>query len=275
MIKTKIHFYDFDIGKDADKGRYNALVRKLKGEGLKLFDCISLQNHEQMESFNNKIKTLESRGTITLDPKYVFSNQWNTADDSFNLRVMEWKEEIYPNRDIKRGYWLEVTPEMRELQHNTFICGYCGNREINTTAAFCVKCLESEYLKEAELFLLRFKRVDNETTRAPLTPEEKGYLLPLYIEAQRYGTTERGKKRIAKEKQRIIDDKKNAIEAANNEYVGKMWLFVSGISTDNVIYYNHTKRFCFGWRTPLSFEEEQKLKVQLKGFPLKYDIKTV
>ena len=42
---------------------------------------------------------------------------------------------------------------------------------------------------------------------------------------------------------------------------------------DNVIYYTHTKRFCFGWRNPLGERTKSFLCSILEEFPFDYDLK--
>lgn len=42
---------------------------------------------------------------------------------------------------------------------------------------------------------------------------------------------------------------------------------------DNVIYYAHTKRFCFGWRKPLEEKTKSLLSTILEEFPFDYDLK--
>ena len=44
---------------------------------------------------------------------------------------------------------------------------------------------------------------------------------------------------------------------------------------NNLIYYTHTDTFTFGWSKPLSFEQEQTVKAQIKGLDYNFEIKTV
>jgi hypothetical protein len=76
---------------------------------------------------------------------------------------------------------------------------------------------------------------------------------------------EREKETIAKLHQDIEDSKK--------EIKAFEWLIEHNISLDNVIYYNHTGRFCFGWRNKISEKEVPELSQKLIDFPFEYDIK--
>lgn len=273
MIRTKIKYYRYELDKPEDNKRYKLLSDCLKNQGLKLFDCISLelQSYEKKTNFFNKIKQLENKGFIELETEYIFNNQWNTTEESLNLRVFDWYEEIYPNRKIKEGYYLEVNKEMNQIRENTFKCGYCGKQYFKPKKEFCLSCLDSEYLTKEYLPLLRLRSVKNEDDKnKELTQEEQENLIKLYTEAQTKGNKERAIKKIESLKKRYKED----LKQAQTEYKGFMWLLENGINTDNCIYYNHSNLFTFGWRTLLSFEIEQELIKQLKGFPFKYELKT-
>lgn len=273
-IKTKVFYYKFDISNKEEEKKYLKLKEDLKKKGLKLFDCISLNNYEKKTEFFNKIKELEKRGFIELDLKYLFNNQYNTTEESFNLRVFDWYEEISPNKDIKEGYFLEIPTELKTLKENTFKCGYCGKEYLKKDIKnnFCLSCLGSEYLTEDNLILLRLKSIMDENEFKPLTEEEKRFLMPLYEKEQKENRIKRLKEQKDRFKQKLKEDFLNS----KTEYKGFMWLVEKGLSFDNVIFYNHNKTFCFGWRKPLNFEEEQKiLKVfRVDKFPFQYEIKT-
>ena len=99
--------------------------------------------------------------------------------------------------------------------------------------------------------LTRMHAVDSRERRAPLTPAERAHLLPLYVQAQTYGNTERDKARIAKARADLAAKFETVTRNATIERDGFTWLMDHGIKTDNVIYYSHTGRFGFGWREPL------------------------
>ena len=74
-LETTLHYYYFDTKQPDQKQQYQELTEKLKGRGLKLFDSISPSHHD---FYNYQIKPLDGQ-IITLETKYLFNNQWNTA----------------------------------------------------------------------------------------------------------------------------------------------------------------------------------------------------
>ncbi len=46
-----------------------------------------------------------------------------------------------------------------------------------------------------------------------------------------------------------------------------------GAVTENLIFYPHTRTFCFGWRNPVSKEVRAELVEKLKQFPFDFEIK--
>jgi hypothetical protein len=192
--------------------------------------------------------------------------------------VFDWAEDVLPpwmRQSTKRGHYLDQTAEMREARHNTATCGYCGKQEPAAKGyTFCPHCIGSEYLKASELYLTRMHLVDIAEDRASLTEAERAQLLPLYKEAQLHGHTARDKARIAKERADIQREYEAAIRKATTKRDGLTWLMDRGIRTDNVIYYDHTETWCFGWRTPIGQDLIGDLHANLEGFPFKTEFKT-
>lgn len=273
LIKTKIHYYYYDLSNVFDRNEYKKLKTKLN-KTRKLFDCISLMDRKDNRDYFNKIKELDKKGVIELETDYIFNNQWNTNNNSLNLRVFDWNEEIHPNKDIKEGYYLDINKEMLDIRENIKKCGYCGKQYYKTVEEFCLNCLDSNYLREDELFLLRLKKVNDETNRKPLTDKEKNLLLPMYLGKQVIGKEKRENKYFKDKKEDIEKTFKNRKEEIEQEYKGFKWLLNKGVRIDNIIYYDHTKTFSVGWRKLLSFNEEQKFKEVLKGFPYNIELKT-
>lgn len=184
MLKTKITYYRYDISDKEQKKAYDLLKLEQKKKGIKVFDHISINSYAQKTEFYNKIKEMEQREFIELETKFIFNNQWNTTEDSHNLRVFDWSEEIYPNEDIKEGYYLDVTKEMHDIRKNTFRCGFCGKqytKEERKNLIFCNACFGSEYLTEKDLYLLRLKRIDDKTPRLQLNECDKEVLKKILV----------------------------------------------------------------------------------------------
>ena len=92
--------------------------------------------------------------------------------------------------------------------------------------------------------------------------------------SQTHATSERDRKRQIEQRAKILHHAEVAISNAQTERDGMIWLLDRGIQIDNVIYYNHTGRFEFGWRKPLSREEYSALLDALGAeFPFDYDVK--
>jgi hypothetical protein len=235
-----------------------------KQAGVKLFDCISSDPPAGGDDSD-----------IDLETGFIFDNQWNTTD---GRRVFDWYESIVPNRRIKIGHYLTITPAMVEIRRNTFKCGYCGKEYYGTQNAgrFCPACLDSPYLKQDDLRLLRVlpAGASFNGSRPELTPEESAIILPDYVRRQTRGTSSRAARKHREEKQDILKDYRKTVTTARHEKDGLLWLYKQGISLDNVIYYNHTDTFCFGWRQPItSFDVYHELERLLVNFPFKWEIK--
>lgn len=219
---------------------------------------------------------------VELDVKHVFADQWNTVD---GRRIFDWYEPVVPTgRSVRsggKGYYLEQTPEMREVRRNTLTCGYCGHhKQAAQGYDFCPDCLGSEYLKRTELHLLRLKPAGlHFPEREPLTDAEAGKLLPLYREAQGIGEENRNaeaRRKLTARYKRALEKADQAKADALHEYDVRNWLMDQGFGREilsNVIYYSHTERWKFGWLRPLTDDERSQLLELLTEAPFDYDIK--
>lgn len=267
-LKTVLHYYQYDISKPGQAAAYQELCEVLKSNGLTCFDTISIDRPSTW--YDMRIKPLNGQ-VIELETAYIFNNQWNTAPtstDDQGLRVFDWAEAIYPNSKIKEGQYLDITDEMREIRENTYKCGYCGKNYYNPNALWCEDCISSEYLKEEDYRLLRLVSVSNDGKwKYKDTPPAD--LVEKIKDAQRIARLNRLEK--DKRQDRINIEKKR--EAAETEYQAFKWLIEHDQDVKNVIYYNHTGRFCFGWREPLTEAEKSRLLDVLCEFPFDYDLK--
>jgi hypothetical protein len=265
-MKTKLHVYHFDMAKPDDKAAYEALCAKLTAQGLK---CFESWGDPRSGGHYSGVKDLA--GEVVLETEHLFENQWNTSTH----RVFDWAQDYqHEAKWLKRGHYLEQTAEMREIRRNTVKCRYCGKQEPAAKGyVFCPRCIGSEYLKASDLPLTRMKAVDDHSDCEPLTDAEAAHLLPLWKEAQLHGHTARDKARIAKARADIVAKYAKATHAAKTEHDGLLWLMDRGIRTDNVIYYSHTDKFCFGWRKPLEAEVLSGWVEVASEFPFEYEIK--
>lgn len=258
-MTTKIHYYRFDIKNPTEKEEYNALRQFLIAQNLECFDAI---NH----SVTN-IKPLNGQD-IELDTEYLFNNQWNTkpiGDSKTGLRVFDWTEVIYPNRNMKEGSYLEQTEEMRKIREETFKCGYCGAQYHLPTQIFCEMCLGGEHLKRVQLHMLTLNPISG--PREDQQPTEE--LIQMYEQVQLVARKQRAENRIKSK----LEDLNKSIENAKLELDAFTRIIDAGLDFDNWIYYAHTKEFCFGWRDPSTPEERAEITAKLINFPYKYTFK--
>lgn len=272
-MKTKIFSYRFDTRKADEKAAYAAFVAERKAAGSSVF-CSwgSKGSHWRAWAVGGR--------DIELETKRLFDNQWNTAPiegvSTSGYRVFDWAED-YPvdfDERIKRGHYLVITDEMRDIRSNTVACGYCGKQEPAAEShTFCSRCMGSAYLTEDSLHLTRMQSVATKKDRALLSNAERAYLLPVWKEAQLKGNGERSVKAAQKRRAEAEEKYKKAIAKAEEEHTGMIWLCDAGINTDNVIYYDHTGVFSFGWRKPIDASLLPDLLAVLDDFPATYEIK--
>jgi hypothetical protein len=290
-IRTRLHLYNFLSAKHpAYKAMCEAINANADGRGVWM-NTWGGDTAKGGDKFycgkTNEVVTVD----VELDTAHVFGNQWNEAGEG-GRRLFDWYEEYQPNRnpDLKRGHWLEVTPEMAETRRLTLKCRYCGHQygphhdplpnplPGPGLALFCNRCLDSEYLKPDDLPLLRLSSVadqeaDRKHTVQPLEGEERERLMARYVERQTTGTDSRAKRRRDKQRADVVSKYEKETAAALAERDGMLWLWDNGVSLDNVIYYPHTGKFSFGWRSEVAPEVESKLLDILCEFPFPYEIK--
>lgn len=275
-IKTVLHVYSFDIRNADEKAAYVELCAKLKKEGARVF-CTWSGGKGYWLPFAKVAKTGLA---VELETSHIFDNQWNTAPipgfSEKGYRVFDWAEDYPINMPahFKRGHYLVHTVEMAEVRRNTAGCGYCGKQEpAQKGNVFCPHCIDSEYLNVDNLHLTRMQAVDCKTDRAELSEAEKAYLLPLYKAAQTHGTTERGRARIKKAYVDLHAEFERSTRKATIKRDGFLWLMDHGLNTANVIYYDHTDKFSFGWRNPVDDILVSEILEVISEFPFNYEIK--
>jgi hypothetical protein len=263
-LKTTLRVYLYDIREPEEAAAYEALCAKLASQGLKCMESWGGAGHY------HGIKKLA--GEIELESRHLFNDQWNTPTH----RVFDWAQD-YPidfSKSIKRGHYLDQTPEMREARRNTVKCRYCGAQEPAAKGyVFCPHCIGGQYLTAKDLPLTRMKAIDDNSNCALLTDAERAHLMPLWKDAQLHGHAARDKARIAKARADVEAKYLKALQTAEAEHKGFLWLMDHGIRTDNVIYYSHTGQFGFGWRKPLEAEELSAWLDIASEFPFEYEIK--
>ncbi|MBP8231755.1 MAG: hypothetical protein KAY22_05575 [Rhizorhabdus sp.] len=273
-LKTVLHCYYFNTAKAADREAWSTLQREREAAGARMFSTHGGGGSHYLGYYPSV--------PVELEIGHLFNDQWNTAPipalkADRGLRVFDFAHDAcLPNRNIQRGHWLEITDEMRAVRRDTLKCGYCGAHYRGPEyPAFCTSCLDSAYLKAEDLRLLRLRPVaDSRLPFEPLTAAESAMLMPRYREAQLHGSTERGRKRLAKARLDVGATYAAAIRNAEAERAGATWIMdnLPGL-LENWIYYSHTGRHCFGWRKPLDGDVLSALLDRVSEFPGSYDIK--
>jgi hypothetical protein len=285
-ITTTLTHYRFDLADAEQRAAYDAMIAgPVAAVGFPVWtmhaDFNSYNARKPVEDFVDKVRALVGRrvnatgmtsGQVTLETEHLFDNQWNGE----SLRLFNWAECVYSNRNIREGYYLEQTAEMRYVLANTLKCGYCGKMEpaAPSTPAFCPHCIDSEYLKESELNLTRLVPVlDTSKPRAELSDAERDAMLPIYRDAQIHGATERGKARIAKQRDHIEREYESTVAHALEKRNAARWIMAHCPQMlDNWIFYTHTGKHCFGWRTKLSAAEVSAILDVVNEFPYGYTL---
>lgn len=149
-MKTILHYYYLNLDDPMQREEYIKLKKSLVEMNLCLFDSISFG---QSDWYKSKIKPLDGQ-EIELETKYLFNNQWNTAStltSDKGIRVFDWAEAIYPNKNIKEGQWLEQTEEMIKIRQDFTRCHWCGEISHRITSILpeyktCPHCEKEGYL---------------------------------------------------------------------------------------------------------------------------------
>lgn len=281
-VKTKLHTYCVERhSRYAQEIDHIREITQGSGAGSPMI-CISSAN----KSFSGASYFPHTIEDVELNTKFLFENQWSevSTDDKKGRQLFDYYEEspLSPGfRHRRYGHWLEITPEMALIRSNVYKCGYCGAQHLNFGKGFCEKCLGSEYLEEKNLFLLRLKPINEcfSGKREKLNEVEKAWLIPAWKSEQGLGKAryeeDKGKGLRKKLNTLVSEAEKKAkalVENAKTEFKGKTWLLDNEYrDIDNVIFYDHSKKFCFGWRKKLSKEEKTELQNLLVAFPFSWE----
>lgn len=233
----------------------------------------------KQRQFEEWVSDLDGQ-TVILETAFLFGDQWNSAawegGSENGLRLYDaviWQRPQTSGK-FKWGYWLELSDDCQKARDTQHCCGYCGSRTYGQGDTFCSSCLDSPYLEEKDLPLLRLLPVSADRKRPDLSDDEKSELLPRFINAQTVAEGSRAVANAKKARADAIADCEKTIENATVERDGKLWLLDRHYPLENVIYYPSSREFCFGWRKPISRAEwDSKLSGLLMEFPFPWKIK--
>ena len=96
----KINFYEFDVSTIEEDTKYRSFCRKIENE-LNVKCHASLLSPRQSKTFWESLKSSE---TISVHEPETFDDQFITDKG----RLHRWYEAVYPNKRIKRGYYLTL-----------------------------------------------------------------------------------------------------------------------------------------------------------------------
>jgi hypothetical protein len=243
------------------------LVEKFKELGLQEFDSLEFQYHNIPAGYYN------------VETKFIFNNQYNTQE---GYRIFEKCTSLNgPKMRKGRGYYIsEGIEDIREYQSHISTCGYCGKQFYDTKQIYCENCLGNEYLKEDDLDLLILKPILSKENRV-IPSEYKEEITQKYYIAQGLGKEKRDQLALSKNRKKVENllpeaegKAQQLIEAAKKQTVAFTWLLDNGFNIlDNVIYYDHSDKFCFGWYKTIDDETMSKLLNKLSEFPFDYEFK--
>lgn len=259
-IKVTLKQYSFDTNRSPeDRKAYENLVKDLKARGLKCFSAIGNRG-EQLN------------GEFEIETKILFDNQYNTVE---GVRIFEWREPYDINHTgIKVGYYIDSDiSELREAQNTQYKCNYCGRRYSLAElpdSGYCTACRGSEYLTPKEYKLLKLTPVVESNPEFDEVPESVISDIKAVQKEARKESAQQTLESALNSAQKTFDD---SVKSARLMHEATLWLVEQGFGeyADNLIYYNHNDRFCFGWRNSLS-STDPILDV-LTEFPFDYDIK--
>ncbi len=282
-IRTKLTTYSYDVSKPAEAAEYERLRARLEKRGSQCFATAS----DCRPGKGYCYAWVPAGGiSVGLKTSHIFNNQWNTAPrpelSGRAARVFDWAEDIFPNPDIKSGHYLGLNAGMRAIRQTTLKCGFCAtNYPGGHTTTWCTACIDGPHLKQSDLPLLVLAPAGASlgAKRPVLSAKDLAALVAAYVEAQTVGKGSRAVAHRGDQRRAVLEKAQHALAAAAEERDGMLWLLDHKLSLDNVMYYSHTRRFSFGWRTPLSSDVVEALvdalRVGLPGeFPFHYDIKT-
>ena len=291
-IKAELVYYRIDVSRPEGRKAYAELCETLKEIPFETWriqggfpnGTTNFNLRKFIDSLKEKLDIhvstadyqLHSR-EIHLETKHLFEDQWSTEE---GFRLHNKTEFEWPALHIKEGYYIRQNPQMIAVLQGTAKCGYCRHHAPVGEKDFCDNCISSPYLEVSNLRLLRMEPIEAPERRTgktlktprsakPLTQEELAVVMPRYVEAQ----TKVQQKKEKELREAIKRNLEQKVELAETDAKGMLWLLDAGISVENLIFYPHTKTFCFGWRNPVSEEVRAELVEKLKQFPFDFEIK--
>ena len=256
-MQTRLTYYYLNVSKPDDRAEYLALLDRMAKDPDR-GPVFCAWGSKWKAHPHNEVEEIE------LDTGHLFDNQWNEAGDK-GRRLFEWYEEYVDNKNIHLGYVMDLTPEMLEAKRNRYRCHFCAFQIDNPKVEFCPSCLGSQFLEEKDLSLTRLTPVTESYSKAKVPADR-------YVEYR----AEQIRCRRIRLRERKANNRKSAerkLELAQIEFDGFTWCLDNGIDTNDLIFYSHTERFCYGWHDGLDDVRYSEAEEKFKGFPYAVDLK--
>lgn len=274
-IHTKIHYYNFNLDSNPeDRAKWKELYKMLKNTlGLKP----SILNTEINRVDWKKIVHDNRTEDVYLETDYIFDNQWNgSSDTNKNYRFYDWKLYEFPNKNVKKGYWIEPSYETMDVR-GQFQCRYCGKlMGYDFGDGFHHECLGSKYLKADEIEIVSLCRVHERWHKNEKPVKIPGHIWKEYTkkQAETWSNIVSKKHITAKEKaEKDVLSANIRLEVSNFLIEHELFDHI-----ENFIYYDHTDLVSFGWMSNSKYSKEkaQELRDSLEknNFPFNFTIET-
>lgn len=271
-ISTRIIGYSFDVSKPGQAEAYDALCDQLRatpGRGKILNPLVEAGR-------NNELHIPEGGAKVELSERHIYKNQWD-ADfiEGFDkpFRVFDWYEVIYPNRDLKRGHYLEITDEMRSARDHTKECGFCGHQEpVSTGNEFCPRCPASRYLDTPQHPLLVLLPVSTDRGMTTFSVEIMSRLEG-YIETKRNAAFDAA---YRDSREKVDDDAERDILRITMRRNGYWWLLDHRVPLNDWHFHQDSETFSYRPSPNIHVNdgkdaaENMARFLKANGFPYKY-----
>jgi DNA-directed RNA polymerase subunit RPC12/RpoP len=125
-IDAQLVFYNIHLDRgEGHRERYQWLLETLESMGTELWEVLKFQSGSVEELFKRYEITKDDFEVrhVKLSTDHLSANQWLIPEGP---RVFDSHQIIYPNKNIKMGYYLKINDEIRKLRTNRLACGYCG-----------------------------------------------------------------------------------------------------------------------------------------------------
>ena len=269
-IKFTLNKYYYDISKPEQYHEYQTqVVSRAENLSFKIFQSVSESHHSK-----GWLQDLPTK--VVVDTDFLFNNQFNTVAEngvSSGYRLHFWYEAMYPNKDIKEGYFVTGDiDEMYDLLSRTYVNGYTGETvtiEGNDTPPYCddsEKTLSSEHLEKSQLRQLMY---------SPLRGEKEimGQQVLAKLEEQyKFYQTKANRLREQQRHKAAMDEHNKKQRQMVKEHEIRLEVVKARGNCKNLIYYSHTDTFCYGWNQHVTENQGEQFLKDVAHIDAKFEV---